>query len=79
MITCRELAYFNPSPPEPGRKLFVGPTDLRDPGGRGFIARWQAHVDAGRISKGEGLSDETRETILANERLMFGRQRTIID
>ena len=79
MITCHELAYFNPSPYDPSRKLFVGPTDLRDPGGRGFVARWQAHVDAGRIGKGEGLSDETRETILANERLMFGRQRTIID
>lgn len=97
MITCNELSALNPPPHEPGRKLPVGPTDLRDPGGRDFVASWQAHVDAGRIGSpcrpsgsaggcasqplreaGDGLSDETRATILANERLICGRQRTII-
>lgn len=89
MITCNELWAIIPSPHEPGCRPPVGPTDLRDPGGRAFVASWQAHVDAGRIGKSPSrptaalleaapVDEEARETILANERLMLGRQRTII-
>jgi hypothetical protein len=79
MITTYRLTGISPQPYATGRKLHVGPTDYRDPDGRACVASWQAHVAAGRIGAGKGLSDETRETILANERLMFGRQRTILD
>lgn len=48
-------------------------------GDRAFVAAWLGHVQAGRIGGNPPMSDETREAILANERLMFGRQRTIID
>lgn len=78
MIACHVLSSLTRTPHEPGRKLPVGPTDWRDPGGRDFVAEWQAHVAAGRIGTVNDLSAETREVILANERLIFGRQRTII-
>ena len=79
MITCNELSALNPPPHEPGRKLPVGPTDLRDPGGRDFVASWQAHVDAGRIGTRPLVDEDVRAVVLANERLICGRQRTIID
>jgi hypothetical protein len=78
MITTYRLTGINPQPYDPGRKLHVGPTDYRDPDGEAFVASWQAHVAAGRIGAGKGLSNEARETILANERLICGRQRTPI-
>lgn len=72
------LPYFPRPPMEPGETMRPGPTDWADPDGRQAFARWLGHVEAGRIGMSNTLSHETRETILANERLMFGRQRTII-
>ena len=67
-----------PPPPHPDRPR-QDTLPLSDPEGRAFHARWLAHVEAGRIGNNPKMSDEARETILANERLMFGRQRTILD
>jgi hypothetical protein len=75
MITCHELYLTNPSPYDPSRKLPVGPTDLRDPGGEAFIASWQAHVDAGRIGVKLETPEEIRAVTLANERLICGDGR----
>lgn len=36
------------------------------------VAAWLAHVEAGRIKGNPPMSDEHRERILANERLMRG-------
>jgi len=45
-----------------------------DPEGeRAFVAAWLGHVRAGRIGGNPPMSDETRETILANERVLRGR------
>lgn len=79
MIRTFEL-YGPPLPPaDPGERLPVGPTDQRDPGGWRFVAGWLAHVEAGRIGGNVPMSDETRAAILANEVVMFGRQRTVLD
>ncbi|NCP15163.1 MAG: hypothetical protein GW858_13545 [Sphingomonadales bacterium] len=72
MMTLRELGTFNPQLPAPGDKLPVGPTDLRDPGGRDFVAAWQAHVDAGRIGTRLDTPEAIRAVVLANERLLCG-------
>lgn len=66
---------------EPGQKLPVGPTDLRDPGGERFVAEWLAHVYRNTAALREAglVNEEARAIVLANERLMFGRQRTILD
>ena len=79
IITSRELPRPGlPEPPQPGARPRKGPTDWSDPDGGRAAAEWLGHVAAGRIGMSNTLSHETRETILANERLMFGRQRTII-
>ena len=75
MITCHELSLTNPSPYDPSRKLPVGPTDLRDPGGAAFIASWLAHVEAGRIGVKVETPEDIRAITLANERLMCGDGR----
>lgn len=75
MIICRELYPTTPLPHDPARRLYVGPTDRRDPGGRGFIASWLAHVEAGRIGRKEPVNEEARATVLANERLICGDGR----
>ena len=75
MITCHQLYLTNPSPYDPSRKLPVGPTDLRDPGGEAFIANWLAHVEAGRIGVKLETPDEIRAVTLANERLICGDGR----
>ncbi len=86
MITCHELYLTNPSPYDPSRKLPVGPTDLRDPGGEAFIASWLAHVEAGRIGSpcrptaalheaGLETPEDIRAVTLANERLICGDGR----
>jgi hypothetical protein len=75
MITCHELYLTNPSPYDPSRKLPVGPTDLRDPGGEAFIASWLAHVEAGRIGVRFETPEDIRAVTLANERLICGDGR----
>ena len=75
MITCHELYLTNPSPYDPSRKLPVGPTDLRDPGGEAFIASWLAHVYAGRIGVKVETPEDIRAVTLANERLICGDGR----
>lgn len=67
------LASSNPPAPyRPGAKLPVGPTDPRDPAGRGFVAEWLNHVAAGRVGGNPPMSDERRAEILANERVLMG-------
>jgi hypothetical protein len=78
MPIVSNLPYLPRPPMEPGEKMRPGPTDWSDPDGGRAAAQWLAHVEAGRIGMANTLSHEARETILANERLMFGRQRTII-
>lgn len=78
MITTFYLTGLNPPPYDPARKLPVAPTAWHDPEGRACVASWQVQVDAGRIGKKAPVDEDAREIILANERLMFGRQRTII-
>jgi hypothetical protein len=63
---------------EPGEKMRPGATDYADPDGRKAAADWLGHVEAGRIGVRLPGNAEARATVLANERLMFGRQRTII-
>lgn len=75
MIRLFELAATPLPPADPTQKLPVGPTDLRDPGGHGFVASWAAHVEAGRIGNNPPMSDETRAAILANERMLYGDRR----
>lgn len=72
MIATRHLPSLNPPPYEPGRKLPIGPTDMRDPDGRAFTAAWLDHVEAGRIGAAPAMPEDIRDTILANERLMRG-------
>ncbi|WP_379921048.1 hypothetical protein [Erythrobacter sp. R86502] len=79
MIASRELEPVNTQPADPRRRLPDGPTDWCDPTGLAFAARWQAHVDAGRIGRGGDACADARAIVLANEWLMFGRQRTILD
>lgn len=77
IITSRELPHPGlPEPPQPGARPRKGATDWSDPDGGRAAAQWLGHVAAGRIGRSGGLSQETRETILANERLLFGRQVT---
>jgi hypothetical protein len=40
MIRTFELSATPIAPADPGTKLPVGPTDLRDPGGKKFVAQW---------------------------------------
>lgn len=75
MITCHELYLTTPSPYDPSRKLPVGPTDLRDPGGAAFVASWLAHVEAGRIGVKVETPEDIRAVTLANERLICGDGR----
>lgn len=76
---------------EPGEKMRLGATDYADPDGRKAAAAWLGHVEAGRIGGHLNrptaslleagrlpVNAEARATVLGNERLMFGRQRTII-
>lgn len=92
MIRTFELSATPLPPADPNARLPVGPTDMRDPGGRGFVAEWLGHVAAGRIGGSlcsptaslheagrPPVNEAARAIVLANERLMFGRQRTIID
>jgi hypothetical protein len=76
MIRTFELSATPIAPADPCKKLPVGPTDLRDPGGKKFVAAWLAHVEAGRIGGNPPMSEAARDALLANERLICGRQRT---
>lgn len=100
MIRTFELSATPIVPADPCKKLPVGPTDLRDPGGQGFVAEWLGHVAAGRIGgspcgptaslleesvrptaslrEAEAMADEARAIVLANERVICGRQRSVI-
>lgn len=114
MIRTFELSATPLPPADPNARLPVGPTDLRDPGGREFVAQWLGHVEAGRIgghlcpptaarheesllptaalheasvpptaalheAGRPPIVEAARAIVLANERLLFGRQRTVID
>ncbi|WP_086739381.1 hypothetical protein [Erythrobacter colymbi] len=70
---------FDPQPYDNTQKLPLGPSTMFDPGERAFITAWLGHVAAGRIGGNPAMSEESREAILANERVMFGRQRTVLD
>ena len=100
MIRTFELSATPLPPADPNAKLPVAPTDLRDPGGRGFVAQWLGHVEAGRVGgsscspagsargcashprQGAGhppVNEAARAIVLSNERLLLGRQRTVIE
>ena len=59
-------------PPHPDRPR-QDSLPLSDPEGRVFLARWLAHVEAGRIGRRPELSDKTRAVIRENERVLRGR------
>jgi hypothetical protein len=42
------------------------------------VAAWLGHVEAGRIGNTPPMSDEARAVVLANERLICGRQRSLL-
>lgn len=64
MIRTFELSATPLAPADPSKKLPVGPTDLRDPGRKKFVAEWLAHVEAGRI--GASLCQPTASPIEAS-------------
>lgn len=71
---------FDPPPPyDPTKKLSPGPSQPHDPGEARFVAEWLARVAVGNIGGKTPVNEEARAIVLANERLMFGRQRTILD
>jgi hypothetical protein len=77
IIMPRELPHPGlPEPPKRGERPRKGATDWSDPDGGRAAAEWLGHVAAGRVGRSGGLSRETRETILATERLLFRRQVT---
>jgi hypothetical protein len=51
----------------------------RDAGDAAFVREWLDHVAAGNIGGGTPVNAAARAIVLANERLICGRQRTIID
>lgn len=65
-------------PADPSQRPLKGPSDPRDCDGRKFVAAWLGHLDAGRIGNVPPMSDETLAQILANERLICGRQRSLL-
>ena len=65
-------------PADPSQRPFKGPSDPRDLDGRKCVAAWLGHVEAGRIGNIPPMSDETRAVVLANERLICGRQRSLL-
>ncbi|AOL95169.1 hypothetical protein [Porphyrobacter sp. LM 6] len=75
------MAFTPPSRPNsrPNTRPLKAAAESRDPAGCAFVAGWLERVRDGRIETQGGMSDEAREAILANERVMFGRQRTILD
>lgn len=71
---------FDPPPPyDPTKKLSPGPSQPHDPGEARFVAEWLARVAVGNIGGKTPVNEEARAIVLANERLMFGRQRTFLD
>lgn len=64
-----------PYPDRPKQDIFP----LSDPEGRAFHARWLAHVEAGRIGGNPPMTEEARAAVLANERVIFGRQRSLLE
>jgi hypothetical protein len=74
---------FTP-PPHPNtrpRQAVVegGGAEPRAVADRAFLADWLAHVAAGNMEQNPAMSDEIRAAILANERVICGRQRTARD
>lgn len=78
-------AAFEPTPYDPTQKLPKGPSLMFDPGERAFVAEWLGHLAAGRIggslcgptaslleARNPPMSDERKEEILANERVVMG-------
>jgi hypothetical protein len=74
-----ELSAMPLPPADPAARPLSGPTDLRDPGGRAFVATWLAHVQAGRIGGNPPFDNALRDQVLANERVICGRQRSGLD
>lgn len=72
MIRTFELSATAHLSVAPDTKPATGPTDLRDPGGRGFVAEWLRHVEAGRIGGNPPMSEEAIAAVLANERVICG-------
>lgn len=70
---------FIPPAPEPGERPRKGSRAFDSPGDRAFVADWLAHVEAGRIGGNPPMSDEARAAVLANERVIFGRQRSLLE
>jgi hypothetical protein len=79
MIRTFELSATPLPPADSNAKLPVGPTDLRDPGGLRFVAEWLEHVAAGRLAGSAEPNAQARAIVLANERIICGRQRTFPD
>ncbi|QDH34579.1 hypothetical protein [Porphyrobacter sp. YT40] len=71
------MAYIPPAPP-PGERPRQDQWPLGEPGDRAFVAAWLAHVEAGRIGGNPPMSEESRAAVLANERVLCGRQRSLL-
>ena len=78
MITTYEIGYTVPEAPGPNERPLAGPTDVRDPGGRAFVGAWLGHVAAGRVGNPQPVNEAARATVLANERVLCGRQRSLL-
>jgi hypothetical protein len=65
-------------PPHPNTRPFTELEPPRDAGYVAAVAAWLGHVEAGRIGNTPPMSDESRAVVLANERLICGRQRSLV-